>query len=291
VIRARKQFGQHFLEPVWVDKVIKAIDPRPDQDFIEIGPGPGALTRPLTARAKSVTAVEIDRDLAGALEADAPPNLKVVTGDFLKLSISDLALPTRDVALPTHDLALPTSDFRLPTIASRLRVAGNLPYNVASPIMFKLIALHATGVPLVDATLMLQREVADRLVAPPGSKEYGVLSILIQHRADAETMLKLPAGAFRPPPKVLSSLIRLRFRDPHPRVLDEPLFARLVQAVFTRRRKTLANALLALDGGATAPRLRPAAALAAAGLDGSRRPETLSIAEFARLADTYVLAQ
>jgi 16S rRNA (adenine1518-N6/adenine1519-N6)-dimethyltransferase len=264
MIRARKRFGQHFLEPVWVEKVIKAIAPQPDQDFIEIGPGPGALTRPLTQRAKSVIAFEIDRDLAAELEVNAPPNLAVVQGDFLEREISDFRVQT--------------SDFR---------VAGNLPYNVASAIMFKLVELHAVGVPLLDATLMLQREVADRLVAGPGSKEYGVLSILIQHRADVETVLKLPAGAFRPPPKVLSSLIRLRFREPRPAVLDAAMFERIVHAVFTRRRKTMANALLALEDGRPLP-LRPAEALAAAGLDGSRRPETLSIAEFAHLADAYV---
>jgi 16S rRNA (adenine1518-N6/adenine1519-N6)-dimethyltransferase len=154
--------------------------------------------------------------------------------------------------------------------------------------MFKLVELHAAGLPLVDATLMLQREVADRLVAPPGSKEYGVLSILMQHRTGIETILKLPAGAFRPPPKVLSSLVRLKFRNPQPAVHDESFFARLVQAVFTRRRKTLANALLALDALPNPPAMRPAGALAAAGIDGTRRPETLAIAEFARLADSYV---
>ena len=262
MIRARKRFGQHFLEAVWVDKVIKAIDPRPDQDFIEIGPGPGALTRPLAQRAKSVTAFEIDRDLAAALVEEEIPRLTVLEGDFL------LSHP--------HSLT-----------PNPCRVAGNLPYNVASPIMFRLVELHAAGVPLIDATLMLQREVADRLVAAPGSKEYGVLSILIQHRADVETILKLPAGAFRPPPKVLSSLVRLRFRSPQPAVRDPQFFARLVQAVFTRRRKTMANALLALDEQGP-PALRPAEALAAAGLDGTRRPETLSIPEFARLADIYV---
>ena len=266
MIRARKRFGQHFLEPVWVEKVIKAIDPRPDQDFLEIGPGAGALTRPLAARARSVTAFEIDRDLAAALVEEAIPNLAVVEGDFL-LSNPQSLIP--------HPFAAPC------------RVAGNLPYNVASPIMFKLVELHAAGIPLIDATLMLQREVADRLVAPPGSKEYGVLSILIGHAADVETVLKLPAGAFRPPPKVLSSLVRLRFRAPDPPVRDLTMFGRIVQAVFTRRRKTMANALLALDEG-VAPRLRPSEALAAADLDGSRRPETVSIAEFARLADIYV---
>jgi 16S rRNA (adenine1518-N6/adenine1519-N6)-dimethyltransferase len=265
MIRARKRFGQHFLEPVWVEKVIAAIDPRPDQDFIEIGPGPGALTRPLAARAKSVTAFEIDRDLAAALAEESIPNLTVVEGDFLG----------RD---PSY-FKLRTSYFP--------RVAGNLPYNVASPIMFRLTELYAAGVPLIDATLMLQREVADRLVAPPGSKEYGVLSILLAHSATVESVLKLPAGAFRPPPKVLSSLVRLRFHAPDPPVRDLATFGRIVQAVFTRRRKTMANALLALDEG-MAPHLRPSEALAAARLDGSRRPETLSIAEFARLADIYV---
>jgi 16S rRNA (adenine1518-N6/adenine1519-N6)-dimethyltransferase len=267
VIRARKQFGQHFLEPVWVDKVIKAIDPKPDQDFIEIGPGPGALTRPLAARAKSVTAYEIDRDLAAALVDEHIPGLRVVETDFLTVR---------------------TSDFEL--LTSHFRVAGNLPYNVASPMMFRLTELYAAGVPLVDATLMLQREVADRLVAGPGSKEYGVLSILMQHRADAEMVLKLPAGAFRPPPKVLSALVRLKFHNSQPAVRNPQFFERLVQAVFTRRRKTMANALLALDQDGP-PSLRPAEALAAVELDGSRRPETFSIDEFARLADAYVLRQ
>jgi len=267
VIRARKQFGQHFLEPAWVEKVIRAIDPRRDQVFVEIGPGPGALTRPLTARAGAVIAFEIDRDLAASLTAEAIPNLTVIEGDFLSTTWFTGAEPGQQ--------------------PQPMRVVGNLPYNVASPIMFRLIELHATGVALVDATLMLQREVADRLVAAPGSKEYGVLGILIQQAADVETVLKLPAGAFRPPPKVLSSLVRLRFRARQPPVRDPVFFARLVQAVFTRRRKTMANALLALDQGA-APRLRPSEALARAGLDGVRRPETLSLAEFACLADAYV---
>ena len=259
----RKRFGQHFLEPAWVDKVIQAIDPRSDEAFIEIGPGRGALTRPLAARAQTVTAFEIDRDLAAQLAASAPPNLTIVEGDFLKFQ------------RPTTDDPRPTT----------IRVAGNLPYNVASPILFKLVELYASGAPLLDATVMLQREVADRLVAPPGGREYGVLSILIRHAADVDLILKLPAGAFRPPPKVLSALVRLRFRPPDPPVADAATFAAIVQAVFTRRRKTLANALLAFGAGVGSP--TPADALSAAGLDGTRRPETLAIAEFARLADVY----
>jgi len=259
----RKRFGQHFLEPAWVDKVIRAIDPKPDELFVEIGPGRGALTRPLVERAMAVTAYEIDRDLAADLRAAAIPAVTVVEGDFLEAA-SNVARRTPN---------------------GSVRVAGNLPYNVASPILFKLVELHALGVPLVDATVMLQREVANRLTAAPGSRPYGVLSILIRRHASAELILKLPPGAFRPPPAVDSALVRLRFHAPDPAVRDPATFAGLVQAVFTRRRKTLANALLAFEGRAAA--LRPAETLAAAHLDGRRRPETLSIVEFARLADAY----
>jgi hypothetical protein len=154
----RKRFGQHFLEPAWVDKVIRAIDPKPDELFIEIGPGRGALTRPLVERAMAVTAYEIDRDLAADLRAAAIPAVTVVEGDFLE--------------------AASNVERRMPN--GSVRVAGNLPYNVASPILFKLVELYALGVPLVDATVMLQREVANRLTAAPGSRPYGVLSILIR---------------------------------------------------------------------------------------------------------------
>ena len=259
----RKRFGQHFLEPAWVEKVIRTIDPKPDEAFIEVGPGRGALTRPLAACAKSVAAYEIDRDLAAELQATAPPNVTVVQADFLDLTTTDCRLPTTDYPL---------------------RVAGNLPYNVASPILFKLVELYTAGLPLRDATVMLQREVADRLIAAPGSKDYGVLSILIQHSATVERVLALPPGAFRPAPKVRSALVRLRFHAPQPPVQDARAFAGLVQAVFTRRRKTLANGLLAFAGSA---KLSPAEALLHGAIDGTRRPETLAIGEFARLADVY----
>ncbi len=260
---ARKRFGQHFLEPAWVIKVANAIAPAAGDDFLEIGPGPGALTAPLTQKARSVTAFEIDRDLAAALRATAPPNLTVVEGDFLE---SDWLLKNR----PAHPL----------------RVAGNLPYNVASPILFRLIDIYDSGIPLTDATLMLQREVADRLLAKPSTKEYGVLSVLVSLSARVERVLNLPAGAFRPIPKVQSALVRLRFHAPEPRPANRELFTRMVQSSFTRRRKTLENALLAFRPG---DRDAIQAALTRAEISGKRRPETLDLAEFVRLSDAFKL--
>jgi 16S rRNA (adenine1518-N6/adenine1519-N6)-dimethyltransferase len=247
-----------------VAKVIQAINPRPDDVFVEIGPGRGALTRPLLERARSVRAFEIDRDLAAALNG-SDARLTVVEGDFLQTSRSLAG-----------------------TADGPFRVAGNLPYNVASPILFALLELHAEGVPVVDATLMLQREVADRLIAGPGGRDYGVLSILVQYGADVSRLLTLPPGAFRPPPKVQSALVRVRFRPPAPAAADPALFAALVQAIFTRRRKTLANALRAFP---PSTQLSPAVALGRAAIDGTRRPETLSIADLVRLADVFAAAR
>jgi 16S rRNA (adenine1518-N6/adenine1519-N6)-dimethyltransferase len=266
--RAKKQFGQHFLEPAWADKVLRAIDPKPGQAFVEIGPGPGVLTRRLAGCAGAVIAYEIDRDLAAELEAEALPNVTVISGDFLDARI---------------DLDTAAAGAKLP---SSLRIAGNLPYNVASPILFKLRAMYRSGVEFADATVMLQREVADRLVAKPGGREFGVLSVLMQHSAEVERLLALPPGAFRPPPRVHSALVRLRFHPAAPPVRDAALFDALVQAVFTRRRKTLANALLAYPPAVTRT---SAAVLRSADLDGRRRPETLSVEEFVRLADALVL--
>jgi 16S rRNA (adenine1518-N6/adenine1519-N6)-dimethyltransferase len=206
-----------------------------------------------------VTAFEIDRDLAHELRQTAPANLEVIAGDFL------------------------TSQWILENRPGRpVRVAGNLPYNVASPILFKLVELFGAGIHLSDATVMLQREVADRLMAGPGSKEYGVLSVLIQLSADVDRLLALPAGAFRPAPKVQSALVRLRFRERRPEPRNIELLTRLVQAVFTRRRKTLENALMAFR---TWDRAAISEVLRRANIDGRRRPETLDVSELVRLAD------
>jgi 16S rRNA (adenine1518-N6/adenine1519-N6)-dimethyltransferase len=271
--RPRKRFGQHFLEPAWVDKVIRAINPQPDEAFVEIGAGRGALTFALAARARAVVAYEIDRDLIALLRARAPANVSIVPEDFLG-----------------------PGGCPLPAAAANVRIAGNLPYNIASPILFKLLDLYANrdsgGMRAADATVMVQREVADRLCAVPGTRQYGVLSVLVGHRADVDRLLDLPPGAFRPAPQVSSSVVRLRFREPAPPVRSPRIFETLVQAVFTRRRKTLANALLAFQPAAPLKRqprgeLAPATALDRAGIDGRRRPETLAVEEFARLADVY----
>jgi 16S rRNA (adenine1518-N6/adenine1519-N6)-dimethyltransferase len=267
VIRARKRFGQHFLEPVWVEKVVRAIDPHSDEVFLEIGPGRGALTIPLAARARKVIAVEIDRDLVKALRDSAGPNVTIVEGDFLELSADRVK-----EALASANAV------------RTIRVAGNLPYNVASPILFRLVEFHAGGLPFVDATVMLQRDVADRLTASPGTKEYGILGILIGHVASVERILALPSGAFRPAPAVRSAVVRLRFHSPDPPARRPDVFHAMVQAIFTRRRKTLANALKAFQPCEVIP---PAKVLIDSDLDGKRRPETMTIAELVRLADAF----
>jgi 16S rRNA (adenine1518-N6/adenine1519-N6)-dimethyltransferase len=271
MVRARRRFGQHFLEPAWADKLVSAIEPAAGDRFLEIGPGPGALTLRLAARVAHLTAVEVDRDLAAALEPRLPPNVELVVADFLELDLATVFPP------------------------GPVRVAGNLPYNISSPILFKLIEAARGAGPepasprtrepaITDATLMLQREVAERLEARPGSKDYGVLSISVQRYADVRRVLSLPPGAFRPAPKVHSAVVRLTFRPPRLAPRDERVFEAMVRSMFTQRRKTLANALGPFAG---TREVRAVAALQAAGIDPSRRPETLDLAELTRLADQF----
>lgn len=270
MIRARKRFGQHFLEPAWCAKVVDACRALPTDTFLEIGPGTGAITLPLAGRAGRVLAVEVDRDLAAALQAQAVPNLTVHTGDVLDTDVD---------ALLTGWIG--------PEPATPVRVVGNLPYNICSPILYLLTALSARRPGLIDATLMVQAEVADRLVAVPGTGDYGVLTVTTALSADVERLLVLPPGAFRPRPKVRSALVRLRFRTPAFPVRHRDTLIRLVRMVFTQRRKTIANGLKAAAAGAG---LDGAAILATAGIDPMRRPETLQLVEFAALADAWSAA-
>ena len=261
---ARRRFGQHFLEPVWAEKVLAAVAPDPSDIFLEIGPGTGALTLRLAERAARVVAVEIDRDLIARLAPSLPANVSLVSGDVLDMDLVALAAETAPASEP-------------------IRVAGNLPYNISSPILFRLLDLQSRR-RLRDATLMLQREVAERIVAGPGSRDYGVLSILTQFRATVTTLLTLPPGAFRPMPAVSSALIRLTFHLPRVPVRDVPTFERLVRSVFTQRRKTLGNALKAFAEDSS---LSAAEALSRAGIDARQRPETLEMVDFAGLADVF----
>jgi 16S rRNA (adenine1518-N6/adenine1519-N6)-dimethyltransferase len=225
---------------------------------LEIGPGRGALTAPLAAAAGTLIAVEIDRDLASALPARFP-TVRVMQADFLDVSLPDLL---REEQKP-------------------VRVVGNLPYNVASPILFKLLEDAAEGRLIEDATLMLQKEVADRLVAGPGSSDYGALAIQVALLADVTRVLSLPPGAFRPPPKVRSAVVRLRFRKPSVDVGNHATFERLVRGLFLQRRKTVANALkpVADSLGRSSAEL-----IEQAKIDGSKRPEALSLDDIARLS-------
>jgi 16S rRNA (adenine1518-N6/adenine1519-N6)-dimethyltransferase len=256
--RARKRFGQHFLEPAWVAKLVEALDAQPADTFLEIGPGRGALTVPLAAKVKKVVAVEIDRDLAAALPSRLP-DVKVVQADFLDVDLREIL---GDEPKP-------------------VRVVGNLPYNVSSPILFKLLNDADEGRLLGDATLMLQKEVADRLVAKPGTDGYGALAIQVALLADADRILLLPPGAFRPPPKVRSAVVRLRFREPAVDVGSRSAFEKLVRGLFLQRRKTVANALKPIADmvGRSVTEL-----IERAEVDASRRPEALTLEDMARLA-------
>jgi 16S rRNA (adenine1518-N6/adenine1519-N6)-dimethyltransferase len=270
--RPRKRFGQHFLLPAWAERVVRAIAPTPGDVFIEIGPGTGALTLPLSATGVPVLAVEIDRDLASALAARAPGNVTLVSGDVLETDVLGLVAGLEPTHPPDHPNVLGPP--------RRVRVVGNLPYNLSSPILFFLIDLYRRHGTLADATLMVQREVAERLVAEPGTKAYGVLTVSAHLHTRIHRLLDLPPGAFRPVPKVRSAVIRLDFVAPLARVTDERFFDRMLRALFAGRRKMLANAAkaLATDGPAI---------VQAAGLDGRRRPETLQVTEFVRLAEAF----
>jgi 16S rRNA (adenine1518-N6/adenine1519-N6)-dimethyltransferase len=263
-VRPRRRFGQHFLEPAWADRVVEAIRPAAEDVFVEIGPGRGVMTLALARRVRQLVAVEIDRDLAPALADRVPNNVRVVEADFLDVDPDTLVPP----GVP-------------------FKVAGNLPYNISTPILFRVLALADDGRRVRSATVMLQREVADRLSARPGTRDWGVLSACQQLRASVEFLLALPPGAFRPAPKVSSAVVRVTYRPPKPAVKSVASYDALVRSVFMQRRKMLTNALesFATGHGVAAP-----AALGAAGLDGRRRPETLEVGELASLADVFASA-
>lgn len=248
--RARKRFGQNFLhDRHWIERIAKAVNATEGDDIVEIGPGQAALTRELIACAGKVRAVEIDRDLAAWLKETFPESLSLIEADALTLDWTQVA---------KND---------------NLRVVGNLPYNISSPLLFKLLeaADH-----IKDQHFMLQKEVVDRMVDQHGSKTYGRLSVMLQWRYRMQKLFDVPPGAFNPPPKVMSSVVRMipKAKEEVPSV-DFELFSSVVANAFSQRRKTVRNALSALLS---------AEEIAACDVDPGARAEALPLDAFVRLA-------
>ncbi|MGQ0544717.1 MAG: 16S rRNA (adenine(1518)-N(6)/adenine(1519)-N(6))-dimethyltransferase RsmA [Betaproteobacteria bacterium] len=238
---ARRRFGQHFLHEAGViDRLLGAIDPREGEFFVEIGPGEGALTFPLLQKTRSLHVVELDRDLAARLRGHA--------------------------GITLHEADALTFDFG--AFPAGMRLVGNLPYNISTPLLFHLAAFAPR---VRDMHFMLQREVVERMVAASSTPEYGRLSVALQTRFAMKKLFTVAAGAFRPPPKVASAVVRLVPLSPQPSIpqaLDQVL-----REAFSARRKTLRNALRDVD-------------LAAVGIDAGLRPENLTPADYLRIAET-----
>lgn len=252
----RKRFGQNFLVcPGVIANIVAAIGPRPDDILVEIGPGLGALTAPLLDRLAHLHVVEIDRDLIARLrESFAPERLTIHEGDALKFDFAMLSGVDR--------------------VTPKLRVVGNLPYNISTPLLFHF-AEYADRI--LDMHFMLQKEVVDRMVSPPGGPAYGRLSVMLQYRFQMERLFLVPPGAFEPAPKVASAIVRM---IPRPTAAlaaaDAALFAKVVSAAFGQRRKTLRNTLRDhLDE----------AGFAELGIDSQLRAENLAVEDFIRVAN------
>jgi len=250
----RRRLGQHFLRPASVERLLRLIEPQADQTFLEIGAGAGALTLPLASRARRVIAVELDARLAEGLTARAPGNVEVVQGDALQLRLADLA-------------------------PRGARLVGNLPYYVSSPLLRRFLDLRHL---VADLHVMVQDEVARRVASGPGSRDYGILSVLLGLWADLDVPLRFPPGAFVPPPRVHSALLRGRFlAAPRLPVANLPGFEAFVRTAFARRRRTLENNLQD-----SYPNLKEY--LRFLNIEGTRRAETLSVVEFGRLFGALV---
>jgi len=252
---AKKHLGQHFLhERGIIEKIVLAVNPQPGDRLVEIGPGQGAITFPLLDRHHALTVIEFDRDLIAPLTAAAKAHgeLTVIHRDVLEVDFTALAAEG----------------------VGQIRLVGNLPYNLSSPILFHALD-HAAAIR--DMHFMLQKEVVDRMAAAPGSKVYGRLSVMLQAYCAVTPLFKVPPGAFRPPPKVDSAVVRLVPRAPESiGVADPRRFAQVVRAAFGQRRKTLRNALHGVAD---------AALIEAAGLRPDARAEQIDVAGFVRLAN------
>ena len=251
--RARKRFGQHFLhDQNIIARLLRAINPQPGDALVEIGPGQGALTYPLLDRCQKLTAIELDKDLIPILERGAAAH-------------GELTLINQDI-LQTDIAALP--------LTPPLRIVGNLPYNISTPLMFHLLAQSAA---IKDMHFMVQKEVAQRIIARVGDRHYGRLSIMMQYYCDSDYLFDVAPGCFSPPPKVDSAIIRLiPHAQPAVQVDDLDLLSEVVKAAFSQRRKTIGNSL---------KKLLERAQIESAQIDPRQRAENLSLQDFARLAN------
>ena len=249
---ARKGLGQNFLHDARViETIVDALNPALEDRVVEIGPGRGALTRPLLEAGCKLHLIEFDRDLAEHWHEQVGQgvDLEVHEGDVLKFDFESLAGE------------------------GQIRVIGNLPYNISSPVLFRLLSVRRH---ISDMVLMFQKEVVDRIVAEPGGKQYGRLSVMVQQACSVERIIQVPAGAFSPPPKVKSAVVRLVPRNNAGELKDEAVFARVVKQAFSMRRKTLRNTLKEYLGDDD---------FDAAGLTGKERPEQLTIRQFTELTN------
>ena len=251
----RKRFGQHFLTaPETIEMIVSAIDPQPGETIVEIGPGQAAITEPLASLASDLHAIEFDRDLARALRS------RFASYDNVTIHEADIL------------------SFDLSSIGSRLRIAGNLPYNISTPLLFHLLEFREL---LVDMHFMLQKEVVDRICAEPGSKDFGRLTIMLGCRLEAVPLFDVAPEAFAPPPRVVSSVLRMRpLADDRFEIADIGALDGLVKLAFSRRRKTLRNALRGMAGEAD---------LAALDLDPALRPEQVAVEDWIALANRLAL--
>jgi 16S rRNA (adenine1518-N6/adenine1519-N6)-dimethyltransferase len=251
----RKRFGQHFLvDNNVIEHIVNAIHPEPHQLLVEIGAGQGALTERVLEKVKPIHVIEIDRDLVAFLQNQySEEQLIIHAGDVLKFDFSDLITSPSD----------------------KLRIFGNLPYNISTPILFHLLQYSEN---IDDLIFMLQKEVVDRMAALPSTEDYGRLSVMIQYACQVVPLFDIPPSAFSPPPKVMSSMVKLipYSQFPHPVAKDYKLFADIVNHAFQHRRKTLKNAI---------ERICPIETILACGLDPKQRPETVSVEQYVTIAN------
>jgi 16S rRNA (adenine1518-N6/adenine1519-N6)-dimethyltransferase len=248
---ARKRFGQHFLTSSdTIDQIVAAIAPQPGETIVEIGPGKAAITAPLAIAASRLHAIEFDRDLVARLERQFHDRQNVVI----------------------HESDVLQFDFA--SLGGDLRVVGNLPYNISTPLLFHLLTFREN---IRDMHFMLQKEVVDRMSAAPGNKIFGRLTVMLGCQLEVVPLFDVAPDAFTPPPRVMSSVVRMRpLQDAHFEIRDHAVLERIVRQAFSRRRKTLRNAL---EGHADV------ATLETAGLDPTQRPEQIPVADWIRLAN------